>query len=506
MGLPPMTPPPAAPKPAPSLHEEAVRGSAWSFLVQIGTQVITLAVWSVLGWNLTPAEIGVVAFAQLMIAFLMIFGEQGYADALVRRKELTRADENTVFWTSMGGGLLLALAVNLAAGPLAGRLGEPRLEAMLRALSVSFPLMAFRVVPEAIMLRAMRMRELGFRTLAATLVSGIVGCGMALRGGGAWSLVAQSLVHLLVGTVLLWWRSGWRPGWTWDFARFRELFRFGIHLTGGNLFAYYNLRFDQWMVGAFLGKAALGLYQMAQRCVELPFSPVSQSLSQVALTTFARVQSDSARLARGWVSASCLVMSVCAPVSALLAASAPDFLALLVGPSWSEAAPLMSILAVGILFKPLNALSSRAFIALGRTHYVLAVNILLAAFNTAGVLLAAPHGLLWVALVTGLRAWIIGLIVLWMAHRLFRPDWKAYARLTLGPLPPALAMYAGIRLLDDSSLMAGWPLLPRLLAFGLAGLVIYIILLRVGARGAWAEMVRILRRLRPGAPATAGSN
>ena len=499
-----MTPPPAPPPPTPSLHAEATRGSAWSFLAQIGTQAITLAVWSVLGWNLKPAEIGMVAFAQLLIAFLMIFLEQGYSDALVRRKDLTRADENTVFWTSLCGGVLLAGLVNLLAGPLAAQQGEPRLEAMLRALSLSFPLMAFRVVPEAVMVREMRMRDLAMRTLVATLLSGVAGCVLALRGFGAWSLVVQSLVHWLAGTALLWWRSGWRPGWTWDPDRFRELFYFGAHITGGNLFSYYNRRFDQWMVSTFLGKASFGVYQMAQRWVELPFAPLSQSLGQMALTTFSRVQSDNARLARGWVRASSLLMSLGAPVAALLAAAAPEILLLLVGPTWSAAAPVMTVLAIGILYQPLNALSTRAFIAVGRPQYVLAVNIVLAAINTAGVLLAAPHGLHWVAVVAGLRIWLVAPLVLWMAHRLFHPDWLHYTRMTMGPLLSGLAMGAVIRVLLTSATMTAWPALPRLAACGLAGGLVYAILLRVVARGAWDELLLLARLRRP--QATAGGD
>ena len=501
-----MTTPPAPPTPTPSLHAEAARGSAWSILTQLGTQAVTLVVWSVLGWNLAPAEIGLVAFAQLLIAFLMIFLEQGFSDALVRRRELARVDENTIFWTSLSTGLLLAGLVNLIAAPLAAYQGEPRLEAMLRALSLSFPLMAFRVVPEALLVRAMRMRDLTVRTLAATVLSGVAGCLLALRGFGAWSLVAQTLVHLSAGTLLLWWRSGWRPGWSWDSARFWELFRFGAHITGGNVFAYYNRRFDQWMVNAFLGKAALGIYQMAQRWVDLPFALVSQSSSQVALAAFSRVQADRARLARGWVRASSLLMTLGAPLSALLAAAAPELLLVLVGPNWTSVAPVMSVLAAGILFQPLNALSSRAFIAAGRPQFLLIINVVLALTNTVGVLLAAPHGVLWVAVACALRIWLVAPLVLWMMHLLCRPDWREYARMTAGPLLPALVMAVAIRLLLAEASLSGLPVLVRLAVSVLAGGVVYTVLLRILAPGPWAELWLLLRRWlpsrRPGAGAT----
>ena len=498
----PSTPPPAGD----GLRQRALRGAAWSILNQAGTQLISVAVWMVLGRALDPAQFGLVALAQLVVGFLLVFLEQGFAEALVQRKEMTRADENTAFWTVLGVGLVLAGLTNAVAGPVAAWKEAPLLEPMLRALSLGFPLIALRTVPEALLIRGMRMKALAARSFAATAVAGATGVGLALAGFGAWSLVGQALMTSAAGSGMLWWLSGWRPGLGWSAASFRGLVGFGAHITGNNLISYGNRRLDQWLVEHFHGPVTLGFYQMAQRWMEVQAALIGQGLNQVSLSSFSRVQHDPARMARGYVQAVRLSAAVAAPLLAGLAAAAPDVLRVLVGPAWLPAAPILSWLSLGAIIQSLNALNAGVMMACGRPGWRTGVNGLNLALNSTLFVLAAPHGPVWMATAYAARAWLVAPVQWALVHRLVRPDWRAFAAALAGPLLAAALMALAVRGLAGSTLLAGWAALPRLAVCGAAGLPAYLLLLRGIAPAAWSALRGAGRSARGARAVTSSQN
>jgi O-antigen/teichoic acid export membrane protein len=404
----------------------------------------------------------------------------------------------------LGVGVVLTALTNLVAGPVAEWKGVPVLEPMLRALSVGFPLIALRTVPEALLIRGMRMRALAARSLAATALAGLTGVGLALAGAGAWSLVGQALVTSAAGSGLLWWLSGWRPGLGWSATAFRSLLGFGGHITGNNLLTYGNRRLDQWMVQHFHGPVTLGYYQMAQRWMEVQMALIGQGLNQVSLASFSRVQHDRARLARGYVQAAGLAAAAAAPLLTGLAAAAPDVLHTLVGPAWLPAAPMLSCLALGAVVQSLNTLNSGVLLACGKPGWRTGLNGLNLAVNATLFFFTAPYGPVAMAAAYAVRAWLMAPVQWALVHRLVQPDWRAFARALAGPLAASAAMGLAVRQAAALPLLSTAAAPVRLAACALLGLATYTVLLRVLAPASWQALRQARQVARP--PATGKPN
>lgn len=480
--------PTATPPPADGLRGRALRGAAWSVLQNALTQVCSIAVVMVLGRHISPAEYGLVALAQLIIQFLMVFLEQGFSEALVQRRALTREDADTAFWSVAGMGLFLAALANLVAGPFAEWQGEPRLEAMIRALSLGFVIMSLRTVPEAMLLREMRMGTLAVRQLGSTVLAGAVGVGCALAGMGAWSVVAQTLTISTAGSLILWILSPWRPGLRASWSSLRSLLGFGSHIMGNNLISYGNRRLDQWLIEAFHGKVALGYYQMAQRWVEVQSALLGQALNQVSFSSFARVQREPARMGRGYVQATRLGAGVGLPLLAGLAVTAPDVLRMLVGPNWLPAAPMLAVLAAGAMVQLLNPLNSAVMLSCEKPGWRTGLNLLNLVSNSILFVLTAPLGPVWMAAAYAARAWLLAPVQCVLVHRLIRPDWWEFTRGFGGPLLASAGMAWAVHALRETAALADWSALPRLAVCALAGLAVYAVLLRVVSPATWTAL------------------
>ena len=77
------------------------------------------------------------------------------------------------------------------------------------------------------------------------------------------------------------------PGW--NGAHARQLVRYGLPLAGASLFTVGVVNVDSAIVGATLGPAMLGLYQLAFNISSWPVTTIAQAVQRVSFAGFSRV-------------------------------------------------------------------------------------------------------------------------------------------------------------------------------------------------------------------------
>ena len=131
----------------------------------------------------------------------------------------------------------------------------------------------------------------------------VVGIGLALLGAGVWSLVAAALVSS--GSQAVWQyalvRHPVRPVLRWK--PYREVCGYGMRLSGAHLLDYVGSNLDTFTVGRFASTAVVGQYSRAYYLAFQPFrNYLTQALTTVLFPHLSRVQHDSARLRRAYLS------------------------------------------------------------------------------------------------------------------------------------------------------------------------------------------------------------
>lgn len=349
-----------------SLKEKAFKGVAWSLLEAGGVQAFSFIVFAILARQLGPDTFGLIAIANVYLAFVQIFIEQGYAAAIVQRPKLEPEHLDTAFWCSLGTSLLLAGASFIAA-PLLARIFEvPTLVPVIRALSLVLILSALKGVQAAILTRHLNFKPLALRSLGATLGGGLIGIVLALGGAGVWSLVAQQLASAVIGVVILWSAASWRPGLAVSRRHFRELFGFGVQDLGFNLLNFFNRRADSLLIGFFLGPLALGLYTIAQKILRLMLQLFADVVARVAFPAFSRLQTEPDRLREAFLQTVHRVSLFAFPAFSGVAFLAPDLIPTLFGEQWSPSAPAMRYLAVAGILNSVFRLNSSVLLAMGK--------------------------------------------------------------------------------------------------------------------------------------------
>jgi len=474
------------------LRHKSAKAFAWSAIQTWGTQAISFFVFLALARLLGPEAFGLVALASVSAAFAQIFLDQGFGDAIVQRAELEREHLDTAFWTGIVTGGLLTVGGIAASGLVAQFFHEPQLAPIVGWLSLSFLFGALSSVQQAILRRQLAFKSLAVRSFAATIVGGVVAVSMAFLGFGVWSLVTKSLVTGLVGVVVLWQVSDWRPGFNLSKKHFKDLFAFGLNIVGSNFVDFFNRRSDDFLIGYFLGPTALGYYTLAYNLLLVMTSILTSVPNTVAFPAFSRLQNEPGRMRRTFYEAMQLTTMIAFPAFLGMSVLAPEVVLALYGPEWTPSVPVVQILAfVGILHS-VQYFHGNVVKAAGKPSWRFGILLLLAIFNVTGFALAVRWGIVAVAAAYLIVSYLVFPLYLLAIRSLIRVDFRTYLRQYVPQLTGSLTMVAivlGLKYILGEEL----GLYLRLFIYVLAGGLTYLLILHLTARSLSRRVLELVR-------------
>lgn len=481
-----------------SLRQQAAKGVVWSVIQKWGKEVFWFISFVVLSRLLAPEAFGLVALASVFTAVVRIILDQGFSAAIVQRADLERKHLDTAFWMSVLIGILLTLGGIAASGLLAAFFGEPRLAPILRWLSLSFIIGALSSTQIAILRRKLDFKSLAARSLPATMVGSIVAVGMAFAGFGVWSLVAQRLAIGLTGVIILWRASDWRPGFNLSREHYKELFTFGVSITGNNFLKAFTRRANDFLIGYFLGPTMLGFYTIGYRLVLVMIRLVTGITNAVAFPTFSRLQHNPKRMLRAFYKVTQYTNLLAIPVFIGLAALATELIPAILGEKWVPSIPVMQVLALIGILQSLLAFNGSIMRASGKPSWEFGIMLVTAVSSVIGFLLVVRFGIVAVAASTVIVGYLLAPISYIAIRRLIQVDFRTYLGQFAIPLFASLIMVAvilGLKYLFGLQELNLYLRLPILIA---AGALTYLLVIVLTARSLTREIQELANLVFPG--------
>ncbi|MEP6893358.1 MAG: lipopolysaccharide biosynthesis protein [Gaiellaceae bacterium] len=423
-----------------TLRRSVVSGLLWKGTSQITTQVTRFGVAVILARLLSPHDYGIAGMVLVFMAFVLVFSDFALGNTLVQRRELTDIDSSTAFWTSVGAGATFTVGGILLAQPVASFFGEPTIRPMIMVLSLSFLVQSLGVTQSALLVRDMAFRGLELREMTATIIGGAAGVALALRGAGAWAIIAQQLTGAVIATALVWHYAKWKPSTAFSRQSLRGFAGFSANVFGTNVAAQLRGTTDNVLIGRVIGPAALGSYALAYNLVLVPFNRIAVPLSQVLFPALSRVQDDRARIGELWTRSLRLVAAIALPSCVGLLVVGADVVEVVLGTKWHSAAPIVQLLAVVGLLQTLQFLNPIVLQAVDRTSILLRWSLV----SYGATLVAFIIGLHWGAVgVAAAYAVVSGVTEPLYARATARAiglPFSALARAVSGPLQAATIM------------------------------------------------------------------
>jgi O-antigen/teichoic acid export membrane protein len=475
-----------------NLREKAINSVLWSATQTWGVRVISFLVMIALARLVAPQAFGLVAYATVFIAFAQIFVDQGFSDAIVQFPQLSPEHLDTAFWISaLFGGVLSVISI-FAANAIAGLFREPQLVPVIQWLAPIFFLSAMSSVQQAILRRNLAFKSLSVRSLTANLVSSVIAVIMAFRGYGVWSLVAKLLVSAFVNMVMLWQVSNWRPRFRLSIKRFRELFLFGINILGGNFVDFLSVHSDDFLIGYFLGSAALGYYTLAYNLLIVTTDLLISVPNAVAFPLLSSLQADAASVRRAFSQVISLQSVVAYPIFVGIAVLSSEFIVQLYGLSWIASIPVLQLLMLIGVVRSAMYIYSSVFRAAGKPSWRFWLYLLTAIMNVLGFVLVVHLGIVAVAASYVIVSYLLMPLYFFMIRNLIGVSIRSHLSLYKPAVVSSLVMFAivyAVKLLIGQQIV-----LPiRLSILVLTGAVTYLLTLRLTYPPTYKQMVGVAR-------------
>lgn len=479
-------------QPPPVNRAAAARSAKWSLVENGGMALISIASLIVYAHFLSAAQFGVFSIALAVIELMAVLVSMLFHDALVQRGDVRELHYDTAFTaTLMLSGVLTALC--WAIGSVLAEPGEwAAAGPVLAWLSLSLPFTALSATLVARRRRALEFRVLALRQLFGRITGAAIGIALVVLGFGLWGLVVQHVLLIVLGSLVLWVHCADRPRLRFGMREWRELIGFGL-ASASALLGHFGVKRAFIIVSGFsLGPYGAGLLNLSFRAIDGLWALGWTTVSQIALPVLSAVRSDSGRFRRAFQKASAFACVVLYFGFVLIAATAPELVALLFGPQWEAVAPYVSLLALQVVVQARRVLFQPTLTALGRPRELLISPAAEFVFLAA---LIAPWGVPSVGWAIGLwlaRDVLGGSLEAWLVARAEGVRIRELLGTALVPLAAAVVMFSLVwfcrQLLPEGLAPA-----VRLALLAASGTVAYFACVAALQRGLLVELFEFIR-------------
>lgn len=336
---------------------------------------------------LTPEEIGVSVIGMAILAIVMSVREFSSTSFLIQREELSREDIRGAFTGMLILTAAIAAFLVVAAPFLAAFYDEPNLVPYFRVISICLFLDVSFILINALLRREMSFGKVAAINIAGAATGSVATISLALLG---YSYMSFAWAWLIGSTLAAGLAIALRP----HFWMFKPSFRnwHGMISFGGYsgavaiLFRIFDA-LPLLLLGRLFSPHASALFSRTLMIGQIPDKLVLGGAMSVVLPAFSAEVRQGRDLKRPYLAALSLITGLHWPALLLISVLAYPVVNIVLGPQWIEAAPLVQVVAIALLFSFSFELNYPVMVAMGaiRDLFIRALII----FPLSGFLLSA---------------------------------------------------------------------------------------------------------------------
>lgn len=333
------------------MSKAAAVGVFWNFVQLFIGRGFNFLLKLILAKILVPEDFGVVGMALVFLSFIQVFNELGFSAALIQRgdDELTENHYHTAFWTNLFWSLVIYLFIVFILTPfVVDFYDQPVLNKVIPVIGIGVLLNPINIIHHAQLVRRLNFKRIALVTNSSTIISGIISIILALLGYGIWSLVLPSVFSYFISIPLYFYATRWKPNFIFCKKSFKDIFGFGIQVTGSNLLTTFTNNFDYLVVGKLLNASALGIYTLAFALTDTFRHQLMKVINSVMYPIYSKKKQDLFSLKGYYLKVVKYNSIVTFPIMAFFIVLGTPFIDFFFGEKWMDVAIPLKYLAISV--------------------------------------------------------------------------------------------------------------------------------------------------------------
>ncbi|KKP52528.1 MAG: Polysaccharide biosynthesis protein [Candidatus Roizmanbacteria bacterium GW2011_GWA2_33_33] len=274
--------------------------STLSLFFQSGySAILGFAANLVLTILLSPQIFGIYFTVLSIIAILNYFSDIGLAASLIQKKEIEDREVMTVF-TVQQILIITIVIIGFFASPFIVSFYKLPAEGkfLYQALLASFFFSSLKTIPSIFLEKKIQFQKIVIVQVVENTIFYLSVIILALAGWGLNSFTVAVILRSLIGVILIYKISFWKPKVGINIVSLKKLLSFGVPFQMSSFLALVKDDLLTLYLGKVLGFQALGYIGWAKKWAESPIRIIMDSLSRVLFPLFSRFQNEKDRLSR----------------------------------------------------------------------------------------------------------------------------------------------------------------------------------------------------------------
>lgn len=359
-----------------SLTSKTVKTVIWSAIERFSVQTVQFVITIILARLVAPSEYGLIAMLTIFIAVAQSFVDSGFSSALVQKKNRTETDFSTVFYFNIVISVIVYIGLYISAPYIALYYREPLLDLVCKWLGLSLIIQGLSVVQIAKLTVLLDFKTQARASLAAVVISGLLGVYLAYSGYGVWALVAQSLLNNLLNTFLLWVLAKWVPKFIFSWNSLKSLFSFGSKLLLSGLLHTIYLNLYSLVIGRKYSATDVGFFNQASISARFPSVSLMAIISRAIYPIQCKIQDENELLASSFIQYLRMSCYIIFPIMICIAVLARPLISVVLTDKWLPMSDLLTVLCLGYMWIPIMVLNNQILNVKGRSDYFLKAEII----------------------------------------------------------------------------------------------------------------------------------
>ena len=461
---------------------------------RIISQIAQFTVFVVAARILGPADFGVFALVSASAILLLRVAEVGWApyimshdgDATVPRQVLLIA---------IVTGIVIGL-IGVAGGLASPTFGaSPEFATLMILFAVWVMLATASQAQKGVMIWQQKMKASAICEIAGEIIGLTVALLSLFSGWGLLSLafarLAAQTTHLIMSFFFT--RLSPQTGMTRELLR--DLWIFSSQIFASRMLINIRLYTATFIIGGFLGPAAVGFFRAADRLVSAAGEIIAVPGQLLAWTLLRKARDDgdvtgqSARINAQVSHHIKFLFGAGAPVFIWMMVMSDELIGGLLSPEWAPAAPLVAILAISRLLFTFGIVTEPLMSIVGEAKRLPPFTLGVLLLSVGLTLISVFYGVYAVAWAQVGIAAIVLLATMWLFKTYAGIDWGAVLAEIRGVIIP-LACGVGTLIACEKALGSqGIPDLVEVFGFGLMAIAVYAVTIRAFDRPFWQQLM-----------------
>ncbi|MGK6340739.1 lipopolysaccharide biosynthesis protein [Chryseobacterium sp. DT-3] len=317
----------------------------WVSLEKFGYSGVYFISTIVLARLLTPSDFGLIGILSIFISFSQMIVESGLGGALVKKKDVTSEDYNTIFTFNLACSCILYIILFICAPFIADFYKNEQLISLTRIVGLNIIISGFSLTQKVHLIRDLKFKKQTIISIVALFISIIISISLAYYGFGVWALISQQLCYNLFFCILIFNVVKYKPKIKFNKKSFSELYGFGSKIFASSLLIVVFNEGVSSLIAKVYSLLITGFYYQAKKLVDFPINIFRALGDSIVFPLLSKI-SDQAEFEKKSSLLMKLILLISFPLFIILFEFSDEVVFIVLGKQWSKSAEMLNILCL----------------------------------------------------------------------------------------------------------------------------------------------------------------